>query len=132
MTNNLSILIIEDNPGDQLLLQEDLGNTSLSIKNVVVVNSLSQAFEAIKKEVFSIIFLDLFLPDSSGLDSFTSFVELSAATPIVILSGLTDKQVAVRAISMGAQDFLIKGEYTLPLLEKVIVYSIERKRNLEA
>lgn len=131
MKTNLSILIIEDNPGDQVLLKEHLGNTSLPIKNIFTAGKLEDAFIYLKKESFSIIFLDLFLPDSSGLESFTKLFESIAATPVVILSGVTDTQVAIRAISLGAQDFLLKGEYTFALLEKVIVYSIERKKNLE-
>ena len=127
----LSVLIIEDNPGDQLLLQEDLINTNLSIANIVTVGKLADAFSCLKEQTFSIIFLDLFLPDSSGMESFNQLINFNCKTPVVISSGLTDTEVALKAISSGAQDFLIKGEYSYALLEKVVRYSIERKKNLE-
>ena len=127
----LSVLIIEDNPGDQLLLQEDLINTNLSIANIVTVGKLADAFSCLKEQTFSIIFLDLFLPDSSGMESFNQLINFNCKTPVVISSGLTDTQVALKAIASGAQDFLIKGEYSYALLEKVVRYSIERKKNLE-
>ena len=51
--------------------------------------------------------------------------------PVIISSGLSDTQVALNAISLGAQDFLIKSDHDHKLLEKAVRYSIERKKNLE-
>lgn len=128
---NLSILIIEDNPADAFLLEENLRGTNLSIENIVVADTLAKAAAILKERSFSLIFLDFFLPDSSGLSSFTELTEINSSIPVVILSGLTDTKMAMNAISMGAQDFLIKGEFTLQTLSKAIGYSIERKKNLE-
>src|SRR5450432_1782208 len=125
------ILIIEDNPGDQLLLHENLKSTNLVISEITIVGTLTEAINILKQKSFSLIFLDLFLPDSTGLESFTELLKANSKTPIIISSGLSDSQIAVRAISLGAQDFLIKGDYDNKLLEKTIRYSIERKRNLE-
>src|SRR5450432_3526329 len=113
-----SVLIIEDNPGDQVLLEENLKKTGLLIDQVTIANTIAKAMCLLETHFFSIIFLDLFLPDSSGLETLTQLVKLYAKTPIIISSGLSDTQVAVKAISMGAQDFLIKGEYSSALLEK--------------
>ena len=81
----------------------------------------------LQEHSFSIIFLDLFLPDSSGLETLTQLVKLYSKTPVIVCSGLSDTEVAVKAISMGAQDFLIKGDYGTSLLEKAVRYGIERK-----
>lgn len=128
---NLSILIVEDNPADAFLLEENLRSTNLPIENIVVADTLAKAAAIVNERSFSLIFLDFFLPDSSGLSSFTELTEINSSIPVVILSGLTDTQMAMNAISMGAQDFLIKGEFTLQTLSKAISYSIERKKNLE-
>src|ERR1017187_24535 len=122
-----SILIIEDNPGDQLLLQESLKSTGLLIDHITMANTITEAMCLLEEHSFSIIFLDLFLPDSSGLETFTQLVERYSKMPVIICSVLSDTQIAVKAISMGAQDFLIKGDYTFTLLEKTVRYSIERK-----
>jgi len=122
-----SILIIEDNPWDQLLLQESLKGTSLVIDHITTADTIKDAMRLLKQHSFSIIFLDLFLPDSSGLETITQIVKLYSKTPIIISSGLSESDITINAISMGAQDFLIKGDYTFAVLEKAVRYSIERK-----
>lgn len=129
---HLSILIIEDNPGDQLLLYEDLISTSLLIADIIIAETLAKGIGYLHKQNFSLIFLDLFLPDSTGLDSFSALIKINSRIPVVIYSGLSDTQIALKAITSGAQDFLIKGDYTVSLLEKTIRYSIERKNNSDA
>ncbi len=128
---NISILIIEDNPGDQILLQEDLKTSQTFNPEFTVVGTLAEAFVLLRHLHFSLIFLDLFLPDSTGLESFTKLVKINSKIPIIIFSGLADTNISLKAISLGAQDFLIKGDYSNKLLEKTVLYSIERKRNLE-
>jgi len=131
-TQTISVLIIEDNPGDQLLLRENLMSTHLNIAHIITSNTLEEGITHLIKQNFSIIFLDLFLPDSTGLESFLDLVKINQHTPVVIYSGLKDTEISLNAIAAGAQDFLIKGDYTIPLLEKTIRYSIERKTNQEA
>ncbi|MDB5200069.1 MAG: hypothetical protein JWO92_2032 [Chitinophagaceae bacterium] len=127
-----TILIIEDNPGDQLLLHENLLSTNLLIADVTIVDTLTEGINYLSRKNFSLIFLDLFLPDSSGLESFKELIKIKPAIPVIIYSGLSDTKIALNAITLGAQDFLIKGDYTLSLLEKTVRYSIERKKNLDA
>jgi len=129
--NSLSILIVEDNPADAFLLEDNLRSTNLSIENITVADTLAKASAILKERNFSLIFLDFFLPDSQGLSSFTALSEINSSIPIIILSGLLDTHISMNAISMGAQDFLIKGEFNLQTLTKAITYSIERKKNLE-
>ena len=127
LKKDYSVLIIEDNPGDQLLLEENLKSTGLLISHITTADTISKAIDILAHQSFSIIFLDLFLPDSSGLETFTVLINLCSRTPVIISSGLSDTKVAIKAISMGAQDFLIKGDYTSALLEKAFRYSIGRK-----
>lgn len=128
----INILIIEDNPGDQLLLKESLTRTNLSISDIVVVETLAEATHLLHQQNFSLIFLDLFLPDSLGLSSFSALIKINGKIPVIIYSGLSDTKIALNAITLGAQDFLIKGEFTSTLLEKAVRYSIERKHNADA
>jgi two-component system sensor histidine kinase UhpB len=72
--------------------------------------------------------MDLTLPDSKGLDSFIQINSKKPRTPIIVLSGLSDIQVALSAIAKGAQDYLLKGEFDEKILMKSIQYSIERKK----
>jgi two-component system, NarL family, sensor histidine kinase UhpB len=126
----LQVLIVEDNPGDLFLLQEYLQLIDIPNK-VVHVARLSELTGTIEKDRIDVCFLDLSLPDSSGLNTFISVNNELPHTPIIILSGLSDKTVSLEAISLGAQDYLLKGEYDITLLTKSIQYSIERKKMLE-
>ena len=128
----LKILLIEDNPGDQLLITELLKATSLPIEKILLAESAAEAFEKIETEAFSIILLDLSLPDSEGIDTFTAINSAAHDVPIVILSGTNNTQTALDAITLGAQDFLLKGEFNEMFLDKTIRYSIERKNHLDA
>jgi signal transduction histidine kinase/DNA-binding response OmpR family regulator len=129
--NNISILVIEDNPADQDLLTENLKSTNLIIKDIKIADRLADAITLLKQQSFSLIFLDFYLPDSSGMESFTVLAKENSKIPVIILSGLSDTELSLKAIALGAQDFLIKGEYTEQSLEKAVRYSIERKKNLE-
>src|SRR5450432_902832 len=116
----ISILIVEDNPGDQLLLREDLISANLLIVDIIIAGTLAEGISYLNKRNFSLIFLDLFLPDSTGLDSLSKLIKINSRIPVVIYSGLSDTQIALKAIAAGAQDFLIKGDYTVSLLEKTV------------
>lgn len=126
-----NILIVEDNPGDQLLLTELLKSSDLVIEQLHYSQNLTQTFDNIQSTRFDIILLDLSLPDSSGLQTFLSIKPYTLKVPVVILSGLADMELAIAAISEGAQDYLIKDDMDERLLVKTIRYSIERKKNLE-
>src|SRR5215208_4601587 len=95
----ISILIIEDNIGDQILLEENLKSTNLSISDITIVGTLGEAFNLLNQQSFSLIFLYLFLPDSTGLESFTQLIKAFPKIPVIISSGLSDTQIALKAIS---------------------------------
>jgi DNA-binding response OmpR family regulator len=124
--------MVEDNPGDQFLLEELLLSTGIKIREVFTTESIRQALDVLKSQSVDIILLDLSLPDSFGINSFTSIREKAGYTPIVILSGVSDMNTALDAITLGAQDYLIKGDFDEKLLSKTILYSIERMNNLQA
>jgi len=77
------------------------------------------------------VLLDLTLPDSFGLHTFIHLKPVVQRIPVIILTGMSDTNVALEAIKEGAQDYLVKGELTEGLLAKAIQYSLERKRTLE-
>ncbi len=127
----LRILIVEDDTGDQELLTELLVASVITIQLLHTAETLAKAIDSLQRETFDIIFLDLSLTDSSGIDTFKTIKEHTGKTPVIILSGLADMDIAVEAISLGAQDYHIKGDLDDKTLNKTILYSIERKRKLE-
>ena len=129
----VKILVVEDNLQDFIIIREVLGQIRGFFIQVDHADCIAKALEMIhesrESKNYDIIFLDLFLPDSFGQDTFKLVQDsLEVAPPIVVLSGLSDRNIAVDIVKQGAQDYLVKGEFDANLLEKSIVYSIERKK----
>ena len=124
----LDILVIEDNDHDFTLLQEYISRTGLPTKNIIHISRLKHALEFLEKENPDLIFLDLALPDSKGLESFQTINQAAPHLSVIVLSGLSDKQIALRSILLGAQDYLVKGSFDETLLAKSIEYSMKEKK----
>ncbi|MBL0273544.1 MAG: PAS domain S-box protein [Chitinophagaceae bacterium] len=131
LNKGLRILIIEDNPGDQYLITELLTASDLKIQLLRTAENLVKATDFLQKEIFDIILLDIVLPESSGIDTFKTVKKSAGKIPVIILSGLADMNVAVDAITLGAQDYILKEDLDEKVLTKMILYSIERKSILE-
>jgi two-component system sensor histidine kinase UhpB len=127
ITKPLNLLVIEDNDGDFVLFTAYLQQTNLTIHELYRATALSR----IPQGTFDIVFLDLSLPDSGGVESFTYLNQLLPEVPIVVLTGNNNEALAMECIRLGAQDYLVKDDLNEKLLEKSIHYSIERKKNLE-
>lgn len=124
-----SILVIEDNEGDFFLLKEVLESGDLKVGEIINVSNFKQLREKAASLSPSLIFLDLVMPDSYGLPALAEIKELFPASPVIIISGLSDLQLALDALQKGAQDYLVKGEFDDTMLNRSIQYSIERKKN---
>ncbi|HLP36446.1 MAG TPA: PAS domain S-box protein [Lacibacter sp.] len=124
-----SILVIEDNEGDFFLLKEVLESGDLKVGEIINVSNFEQLREKAASLSPSLIFLDLVMPDSYGLPALAEIKELFPASPVIIISGLSDLQLALDALQKGAQDYLVKGEFDDTMLNRSIQYSIERKKN---
>jgi len=123
----IKILIIEDNPEDSRLIEEMLKEVENPAFELHQSKRLSDGLRCLVRDGFDILLLDLNLPDSVGLDTFFSVYEQAPEIPIVILSGFDDEETAIKAVSEGAQDYLMKGQVNSPLLSRSISYAIERK-----
>jgi two-component system, cell cycle sensor histidine kinase and response regulator CckA len=130
------LLLIEDDPDDALLVEEYLQDIESSGKYAVVwLDMLAQGLEQLHEDNFDAVLLDLFLPDSRGLETLEQVQAVAGDVPVVVLSGLDNTEVAVKAVQQGAQDFVTKGSLNGPLLSRVIQYAIQRqglRRQVEA
>lgn len=125
------LLVVEDNPGDFMLLEEYLRLSRLPLQTLFHSSNLKSAMEIAAGNPVDLILLDLTLPDSTGTDSVMSLDHKYPNTPIVVFSGLSTREIAIESISLGAQDYLIKGEFDERVLAKAVQYSIERKKTQE-
>ncbi|MFL5351539.1 ATP-binding protein [Archangium sp.] len=132
MTSNdarpLRLLLVEDNPGDARLLQEELKDVSSVRFEVRHVTRMAEALPVVGEPGWDVVLLDLSLPDGHGLSNIERLLQAAPALPLVVLTGTDDEQLAMSAVHAGAQDYLVKGQATGPLLVRALRYAIERKR----
>jgi len=131
-TRPITVLLVEDNPGDARLILELLGEVQSQAFDLERVNRLDDALVRLAHAAVDVVLLDLGLPDSQGLDTFIRARRGAPDEPIVVISGLDDERLALEAVRSGAQDYLVKGRIEGQLLARVLRYAIERKRGEEA
>ena len=125
---NFSILLIEDNPGDRRLFRSYLDDIPGYDFDLHCAESLQDGLEFVKKNILSIILTDLNLPDSQQLDTLYRIMAHKPACPVVVITGINNRELGIEAVKKGAEDYLFKSEINSHLLEKTITHSIERKR----
>jgi signal transduction histidine kinase/CheY-like chemotaxis protein len=128
----IHVLLIEDNPGDARLLRELLQETGNSQFELVHADRFSEALARLSERRFDVVLLDLSLPDAHGLETISRLGRQAEGTPIVILTGLNDEEIAIRALQQGAQDYLVKGQVDGQLLARALRYSIQRHKAEES
>ena len=125
--DRVRILLIEDNPGDARLLRETVAETGHGAFSITHVTTLGEALTRLELELFDVALVDLSLPDARGLEALEQVHGRAPVLPIVVLSGLDDESLAVRAVHEGAQDYLVKRHLSdADLLVRSMAYRIER------
>lgn len=128
MKNSLNtILLIEDDPGDTLLIEEMLEQQGCKAR-LVTAKRLFEGIDILQQNLCDVILLDLNLPDSSGLSTLTRLMDAAPGTPIIVLTGLSDESFGVEAVMSGAQDYLLKGDIDGRILKRSMFYAVERKK----
>jgi len=126
--NRYKVLLIEDNPADIRMIQELVAGVKSSNIDLEYTDRLSKALNLIKTEDIDAILLDLSLPDSHGLTTFTRLHSQAQKIPILLLTGRPDEELAIQAVRDGAQDYLVKDQVNGSLLVRAVRYAIERQR----
>ena len=122
----MKILLVEDNPGDVLLLRELLGDATDNDVVLTHVERFGDALPVLAKNRQDIILLDLSLPDSLGLESLWRLRQEVSDVPVVIFTSADDEQVASAALKSGAQDYIVKGGLDGAAILRTLRYAIDR------
>lgn len=128
LNKKLKILLIEDDPGDAHLIRKMLIESKSAYFELEHFDRLSTGLEQLAQMEIDLILLDLNLPDSQGLDTIVKAHAKAQIIPVIVLTGLEDKNLAIKSISKGAQDYLVKGQINSGLLIRAIHYAVERHR----
>jgi PAS domain S-box-containing protein len=128
---SISVLLVEDNPADAHLLQALLEQADRQQWQITQAQSLQLAIASLQNANFAIALLDLSLPDSEGLKTFTQLHQAAPNLPMIILAGTDEREIALHAVTEGAQDYLVKGKIVSERLVQTIHHAIERGRILQ-
>jgi serine phosphatase RsbU (regulator of sigma subunit) len=121
----LGVLLIEDDDGDALLVEELLLDAVAQV-SLQRARSLAEARPLLAD--VTCVLLDLGLPDSRGLEGLHWLQEQAPKVAVVVLTGLADEHLGAEAVRAGAHDYLVKGQVDGSLLHRVIRYAVERRR----
>ncbi len=124
-------LLVEDNPGDAFLVQEQLSRLG-SRFDVESAEDLSAALCSVSLHQPDVVLLDLDLPDSRGTETVRKMIHQIPHVPVLVLTGRNDEEMGIRAVQEGAQDYIIKGSLDGGRLIRAIKYAIERQSLLHA
>lgn len=125
------VLVVEDNPGDFLLVEEMIAEQMTAV--VHRAKTFSEARLLIEAgNSYNVVLVDLTLPDNTGEELIRDMVQLCRDTPVIVLTGITDFDFGIRSLAMGVSDYLLKDELTGTALYKSMAYSTERKKVISA
>ncbi|WP_051249773.1 ATP-binding protein [Maridesulfovibrio zosterae] len=125
--NLLLILHVEDNPDDRQLLLDYMLDVEEDHMEIISCDTLSKALKICRERPVSAVLLDLNLPDSDGYETFDKLYRENNNIPIIVLTMIDLRDLAVKAVRSGAQDYLIKSELSGPLIDRTIRYAVYRK-----
>lgn len=139
MDERLRILLIDDDEDEYFLLRELVSGQAQTRRilnyDLEWVSNYEDALQAFRECRYELYLVDYHLGRRSGLDLLREPAVRECAAPVIMLTGQGSYQVDLSAMQLGVADYLEKGQLTLPLLERSILYAIERKqaeKNLES
>ncbi|EMA23179.1 hybrid sensor histidine kinase/response regulator [Haloarcula amylolytica] len=134
-TVHLDVLLVEDNPGDARLVEHHLNSPAVAhfVDDVTISHVESLAPVAEREEAaYDVVLLDLGLPESTGLATLDRATEIVEGVPIIVLTGMQDREMAIEAINRGAQDYLPKEDLDGDRLVRALRYAVVRSRQQRA
>ncbi|HWA24606.1 MAG TPA: diguanylate cyclase [Lacunisphaera sp.] len=125
---NSKVLLVEDVIVIAKLTEQMLKKSPTYRYTTVHKTRLADALAALANEDFDVVLLDLNLPDSRELATLQAIVDVAPDVPIIVLTATNSDETGLRAVQLGAQDFLLKGDFNYLTLDRAILYASERHR----
>lgn len=125
------VLLIEDDPADQMRVARAVSRTSHGQYAIEVVTRLADALDRLDKKAYDLILVDLSLPDARGLTSVAMVQAAAPNVPMLVLSGTNAEALAYQSVQIGAEDYLDKSRIDDIGLVRAMRFAIERARARE-
>ena len=123
------ILLVEDDAVDAERMRRWLTDLpSVANQTVHWARTLAEALEVLRHHTPSVVLADLTLPDARDVETVSILVKHAPLSPLIVQTGIDDERTPIRALELGAQDYLVKGSMTKDLLDRSLRYAITRQR----
>lgn len=126
------ILIVEDDEDDFLIIKACIKDIPEKEFLIDWCYNYDEALERISQGLYDIYFLDYLLGEKTGLQLLQDAIAMGCEEPLVLLTGIGNKEVDIQAMKIGAVDFLVKSELNTEKLERCIRYALERSSHIKA
>ena len=127
-----TVLLVSDDAVDVELIRKALAEPTGNPFRLEWVGRLSDGVDRLRKEGIDAVLLDLFLPDSQGIETFEALFEAAPLVPILLLVGRGNEEIAWKATRLGAQDHLLRDHLDAYWLPRILRSVIERNAGEEA
>jgi len=131
-TRPIRLLLLEDDEADRFATMRMLSAADTPGFDVIHASSVAEALVRLRQESPDIVLTDLCVSDSEGLPTFRALQRAAPTLPIVVLSGLSERDTAIAAVRSGAQDYLCKTSLGGALLVRSLRHALERQRGERA
>ncbi len=128
---DFNVLIIDDDEDDFVTIRDLLADNLRSRYHLTWKSSYKDGLEALQRQKFDVCLLDFRLGAETGLDLLRETHGQNLSCPIILLTGQGDFDIDVAAMQTGAADYLIKGQFTAPLLDRSIRYAMKHALDKE-
>ncbi len=125
VNNELKVLLIDDDEDDFVNIRDLLGDIKTVHYKLTWKADYREGLESLLTGSYDACLLDYQLGQSSGIDLITEANQAGSTCPIILLTGHSDFDLDLRAMQVGASDYLIKNQITSALLERAIRYSMK-------
>lgn len=99
------VLVVDDEPAIRRFLRTSLGSQGYDVLEAADAHS---ALAQLSRNAVDVLVLDLGLPDMDGIEVIRQLREEGSAVPIIVLSSRSDETAKVRALDLGADDYVTK------------------------
>lgn len=124
----LKLVLVEDNPGDRLIVRSFLEDDPEQQWEIVEAPNLATGIEAIVSGQGDAVLLDLHLPDGEGPDVVTRMAEVAQGVPIVVLTGSAEAAIGSACVAAGADDYVSKTTLSEHGLRRALGYAVSRRQ----
>lgn len=123
----MKVLLVEDDEDDFIITREYLNKISSRSFHLDHISDFDQARDVMSRCAHDIYLVDYRLGPHNGMELLKEAVERDCPSPVILLTGLGDREIDVEAMKAGAADYLIKGQINAAMLERSINHSLQRK-----